>query len=57
MSPLAVRSTQNDVIETIANDVTDLNWNAISAVGEVVSAVAVVATLLYLAREIHQNSR
>ncbi len=34
-----------------------MNWQAISAIGEVVGAIAVVATLLYLARDIRQNSR
>ena len=32
-----------------------MNWDAISAVGEVVGAVAVVATLLFVARDIRQN--
>jgi len=34
-----------------------MNWQAIGAIGEIVGAVAVVATLLYLARDIRQNSR
>ena len=34
-----------------------MNWEAIGAVGEVLGAAAVVATLLYLAKEIRQNSR
>jgi hypothetical protein len=34
-----------------------VNWQAIGAIGEVVGAIAVVATLLYLARDIRQNSR
>src|SRR5215470_9601515 len=34
-----------------------MNWQAIGAIGEVVGAIAVVATLLYLARDIRQNSR
>ena len=33
-----------------------MNWDAISAIGEIVGAVAVIATLLYLAKEIQQNS-
>ena len=33
-----------------------MNWDAIGAVGEVVGAVAVVASLVYLARQIRQNS-
>ncbi len=31
-----------------------MNWEAIGAIGEVVGAVAVVVTLLYVARQIHQ---
>lgn len=31
-----------------------MNWEAIGATGEVVGAVAVVVTLLYVARQIHQ---
>jgi len=31
-----------------------MNWEAIGAIGEVVGAVAVLATLIYLARQIHQ---
>ena len=34
-----------------------MNWDAISAVGEIVGAVAVVATLLFVGREIRQNHR
>jgi hypothetical protein len=34
-----------------------VNWEAIGAIGDVVGAIAVVATLLYLARDIRQNSR
>lgn len=33
-----------------------MNWDAISAVGETLSAVAVLVTLLYLARQIRQNT-
>jgi hypothetical protein len=33
-----------------------MNWEAIGAVGELVGAVAVVATLLYLAAQIRQNN-
>jgi hypothetical protein len=33
-----------------------MNWDAIGAIGEVVGAVAVVASLVYLARQIRQNS-
>ena len=34
-----------------------MNWNAIAAVGELAGAVAVVVSLLYLARQISQNTR
>ena len=34
-----------------------MNWGAIGAIGEVVGAVAVVASLLYLAVQVRQNSR
>ena len=34
-----------------------LNWGAIAAVGEILGAVAVVVTLLYLSKQIRQNSR
>ena len=34
-----------------------MNWDAISAFGEVVGAVAVVVTLLFIARDIRQNSK
>lgn len=33
-----------------------MNWDAISAVGEILSAVAVLITLIYLARQIRQNT-
>ena len=33
-----------------------MNWDAVGAIGEVVGAVAVVITLLYVARQIHQAS-
>ena len=33
-----------------------MNWDAIGAIGEVVGAIAVIATLIYLARQIHQNT-
>jgi hypothetical protein len=33
-----------------------LNWDAISAIGEIVGAIAVLATLLYLASQIRQNA-
>ena len=35
----------------------DLNWDAIGAIGEILGASAVVATLLYLARQTAENSR
>ena len=34
-----------------------MNWEAIGAVGEIVGAIAVVVTLVYLAAQIRQNSR
>ena len=34
-----------------------MNWEAIGAVGEFVGALAVVLTLMYVARDIRQNSR
>jgi hypothetical protein len=34
-----------------------MNWNAIAAIGELAGAVAVVVSLLYLARQINQNTR
>ena len=34
-----------------------MNWEAIGAVGEVVAALAVVVTLVYLATQIRQNTR
>lgn len=34
-----------------------MNWDAVGAVGEVIGAVAVVATLLFVARDIRQNSK
>jgi len=34
-----------------------MNWEAIGAVGEIVGAIAVVATLAYLAAQIRQNTR
>lgn len=34
-----------------------MNWEAIGAIGEVVGAVAVVATLLYLAKETRTNTK
>ena len=34
-----------------------MDWGAVAAVGEILGAVAVVVTLLYLAKQIRQNSR
>ncbi len=34
-----------------------MNWEAISAVGQVLSALAVVATLVYLSVQVRQNNR
>ncbi len=33
-----------------------MNWEAAGAIGEIVGAIAVVATLMYLARQMKQNS-
>ena len=33
-----------------------MNWDAIGAVGEILGAIAVLATLIYLARQIRQNT-
>jgi len=34
-----------------------MNWEALGAIGEILGAVAVVATLVYLSRQITQNSK
>lgn len=34
-----------------------MNWDAIGAIGEIVGAIAVVATLAYLARQMRDNSK
>jgi len=34
-----------------------VNWEAISAIGQIVGALAVVISLIYLAREIRSNAR
>ena len=34
-----------------------MNWDAASAIAEIISAIAVVITLFYLAIQIRQNSR
>jgi hypothetical protein len=34
-----------------------MNWEAAGAIGEILAAIAVVATLLYLSRELRQNLR
>jgi hypothetical protein len=34
-----------------------VNWEAISAIGQMVGAIAVVISLIYLAREIRRNAR
>jgi hypothetical protein len=34
-----------------------MNWDAIGAVGEIVGAIAVVVSLLYLANQIHTSNR
>lgn len=33
-----------------------MNWDAIGAVGEIIGALAVIVTLLYLARQVRQNT-
>ncbi len=33
-----------------------MNWDAIGAVGEIMGALAVLVTLVYLARQVHQNT-
>jgi len=35
----------------------EVNWEAIGAIGEVAGAIGVIATLLYLAAQIRQNTR
>lgn len=34
-----------------------MNWDAIGAVGEIIGAIAVVATLIYLSTQIRQNNK
>lgn len=34
-----------------------MNWDAIAAIGEIVGAIAVVATLIYVSKEIRQGAR
>jgi len=34
-----------------------MNWDAMGAVGEIVGAIAVLATLIYLAAQIRQNAQ
>ena len=34
-----------------------MNWDAIGATGEIIGAITVLATLIYLARQIHQSNR
>ncbi len=34
-----------------------MNWNAVGAIGEILGALAVVATLFYVARQIRENTR
>ena len=34
-----------------------MNWEAIGAIGEILGAIAVLVTLVYLAAQIRQNSR
>jgi hypothetical protein len=35
----------------------EMNWDAIGAIGEIIGAVAVVVTLVYVAHQIRENSR
>lgn len=35
----------------------ELNWDAVAAIGQIIGALAVVATLFYLAVQIRQNSQ
>ena len=34
-----------------------MNWDAITAIGEILAAIAVVVTLIYLSKQIRQNSQ
>ena len=34
-----------------------VNWDAVGAIGEIVGALAVVATLIYLSIQLRQNTR
>ncbi len=34
-----------------------MNWDAVGAIGEIVGAVAVVVTLVYLAKQVNDNSK
>jgi hypothetical protein len=34
-----------------------MTWDALAAIGEIVGAIAVIVTLLYLAKQIRQNTR
>jgi hypothetical protein len=34
-----------------------MNWEAIAAIGEVLGAVAVVITLVYLAKQLRENTK
>ena len=34
-----------------------MNWNAVSAISEIVGALVVIVTLLFIAREVRQNNR
>lgn len=34
-----------------------MNWSAIGAIGEILAAIAVIVTLLFLAKQIRQNSQ
>jgi uncharacterized protein with PQ loop repeat len=34
-----------------------MNWEAVGAIGEIIGAIAVVVTLIYLAVQVHQNTK
>jgi hypothetical protein len=42
---------------TIKSRITIINWEAIGAVGEILGALTVIATLFYLAHQIRQNNQ
>ena len=44
------------ILKKICNRRSDVTWESIGAIGEVASAFAVLITLIYLARQVRQNS-